>query len=214
MPQRYKRPGYASCGKMVLSDAKKALKIASSVKALLNVERKRFDVQISTQAIATTPVIDHMNFILQNVSGTGRNGDQVKTLGSYLTYLVKMSASAASTQFRFMLVLDKQANGANPAASDILKDVTVTDNIVSRYNLDNKYRFRILYDRVHQLSISGNQSIYVKKWIPHTIKIRFDGEAGDITDLTSSNIITLVVSSESTNTPVLTLFHRLRYVDN
>lgn len=214
MPKKYKRPGYKSCGRMVYSDASKALKMVSTLKTLVNVERKHFDDQTTATVQSETPILHPLAIVLQNATGTGRNGDQIKTLGSRLSYLIKISASAASTQFRVLLIQDKQCNGALPAAGDVLEDVTVTDAMVSPINLDNKYRFRILHDKVHQLSISGNQSVYVRRQIKHMFKVRYDATAGAITDLTSNNLFLMLISSETTNTPVITFHHRLRFVDN
>ena len=47
------RPGYKACGRMVYSDAKKALSIARGVRRLINVEIKNFDVQQTSVALTT-----------------------------------------------------------------------------------------------------------------------------------------------------------------
>ncbi len=63
MPRRYKkksngrRPGYVSCGKMVYSDASKALAMAKYLKSVVNVEYKNFDTQTLASAIGQTPAI-------------------------------------------------------------------------------------------------------------------------------------------------------------
>jgi len=67
--------------------------------------------------------------------------------------MVSGSAAAvtnAPTQFRVMLVIDKQSNGSLAATSSILDD-TLSQALAHR-NLANTARFRVLYDKVHTLT--------------------------------------------------------------
>ncbi len=60
----------------------------------------------------------------------------------------------------------------------------------------------------------GNQSVAVKKFIKLNEKIRYDNAAAAISSLTSSSYSLLVMSSEGSNYPLITLHSRLRFVDN
>ncbi len=215
-PRRVRNPWeeYKKCGKMVLSDGSKALAMARGLKRLLNVEYKFLDVQNTEAAVSTTPSVNISSIILQGDGGSARDGNSVKAVGIRLNYMITLNTSAVSSQIRVILIHDKQTNGALAAAGDILQDVTADDGIVSPYNLDNKYRFRMLYDRVHTLSDNGRQSIAVKKYFKLNQKLRFDGTAGDITDIPSSSYLLLFVSNEPTNTPTITRHSRLRFIDN
>ncbi len=208
------RPTYKSCGKMVISDAKKALRLARHVKSMINVEFKFLDFNATAAGQPESVTLGQVSNIAQGDGGSARDGNQVKLTGIYLTYMWTISASATNTQVRVLLVLDKQTNGVIYAAGDLLHDTSINDNIVSPYNLDNKYRFRVLYDRVHHLSDNGNQSVSVKRYIKMNEKLRFDGTTADIANLTSSSITLVTMSSETTNVPLITRNVRLRYVDN
>lgn len=210
----YRRPGYAACGRMVYGDAGKALAIARSVKAMVNVEYKFHDVKVTSAAQATSPTPIQLVNIAIGDSGSQRDGNQLKAVGIYLKYLWTIDASATNTQVRVLLVHDKQTNGAIFTGADVLADVSAIDNIISPYNLDNKYRFRILYDRVHQMNNGGNQSVTAKKFIKLNEKLRYDNAAAAISSLTSSSYSLLIMSSESSNYPLITLHSRLRFVDN
>ncbi len=209
-----KRPGYMACGKMVMSDARKALSIARATKALLNVEYKFLDTIVTAGSVGTSPVINQLTNIVQGDGGSSRDGNQVKVVGIYLNYLCTINASATNTQIRVLLVHDSQTNGAIYTSGDLLSDITAVDSIVAPLNLDNKYRFKVLYDRVHHLSDNGNQSISFKKFFKTNSRIRFDGTAGDITDLTSSSYSIMFVSNEATNVAAVTRNLRLRFIDN
>ncbi len=218
MPRNYRkksRPGYGSCAKMVYGDAQKALAIAKSVKSLINVEVKNFDFVQTETAVTDTVGISQLCNIPQGDTTNTRDGAQIKMLGYELNYLIRMSVSAdTATYIRIMLVLDKQTNQAVYVNTDLLEDVTNTDAILSPRNLDNMRRFSVLYDRTHVLSPGGSQGVVVKKYIKRNILIRYDASTSAIADLTSNSLSLIQVGSQVTNDPLITVFGRLRYVDN
>ncbi len=91
---------------------------------------------------------------------------------------------------------------------------TTTRGIISRLNLNNKMRFKVLYDKVHSLSISGNQTMFAKVYLNLNDKLRFSLNAGDITDLRSVSYSIVFIGTEVTNDPTLALDVRIRFVDN
>ncbi len=224
MPQRYAkktsynrngRPGYISCGKMVLTDAQRALAMAKYLKSIVNVEFKVINNLGTADAISTTPVITQLTNVGQGDTTSTRDGANMKLVSLSLYYFIDQHATATNTQFRVMVVHDKQTNEAIYAAADLLADVTAGDAIVSHRTLDNTHRFQVFYDKVHRLNDVGFTNIPVVKFNKKLqLKLRYDGSAADITDLTSSSLSLLFVSSEATNTPTITFSCRLRFVDN
>ncbi len=211
--KKYTRPTYRSCGKMVANDAAKALAIARGVKRLLNVEIKNFDVQQSI-ALAQTPlVVPLCNIIIGNET-VNRDGSQCKMVGIDLNFLLTQNPSAVQTFVRIMLILDKQTNQVQYVPADLLEDASGGNNIVSPRNLDNLKRFTVLYDRSFTLDINGVKSHIVKKYIKKEVLLRYDASTGAIDDLTQSSISIMQMATESTNTPTLTHFSRLRFIDN
>ncbi len=219
MPRRYKkksngRPGYVSCGKMVYSDASKALAMAKYLKSVVNVEYKNFDTQTLASAIGQTPAIVQLSNIPQGDTTITRDGASVKIVSLRFAYFVEAHASATNTVLRVMLVCDKQTNQAIYIAGDLLEDVTANDAIISPRNLNNSRRFRVLYDRVHTFSNTGKQMAYYSKNIKLQLKIRFDGSTPSIADLTENSLSSMFVSNHASNTPSVSHSVRLRYVDN
>ncbi len=221
MPRHYKkrsyksaRPGYVSCGKMVFSDAQKALAMAKYVKGLVNVEFKNHDVQGTSVAIGTVPVITQLTNIAQGDTTNTRDGASIKVTSFLFKYKILMSASAFNTQVRVMLILDRQTNEAIYLSDDLLQDITVHDSIVSARNLNNAHRFKVLYDRVHVYNISSKSNDYTEKYIKLNIKLRYDNAAAAITSLTQQSLSLLTVGNESSNQPNITSLIRIRYVDN
>lgn len=218
MPKRiaYKaksKTSYSACGKMVWGDAKKALKIAQSVKALLNVEVKNFDIQQTVANMSTTPFILQLSNIPQGDTTSTRDGNQLKTMGLELGYSLIVNATLPRTIVRIIVVCDKQTNQAIYNIDDLLEDSSAGDNIVSPYNLNNRHRFNIIYDRVHSLSLA-EATVTVKRYLAFSKLIRFDASTSAIADLTQNSISMVQMTNEPTNVPAITSFLRLRYVDN
>ncbi len=214
---RYKKrtgPGYKACGKMVYSDAKKALGIAKHLKRLVNVEIKNFDVQQTNTTIAGSPVIIQLSNIPQGDTTITRDGAQCKVLALELSIFLTRHSSSTNSTVRLMLVCDKQTNQAIYVNSDLLEDVTIIDGLVTRYNLDNKFRFSVIWDRLFHINEGSSSSKSFKKTFRMNKILRFDGNTPSIADLTSNSLSLVQVSNEATNTPSITMFSRLRYVDN
>ncbi len=212
--KRYVRPGYKACATMVVGDAKKALAVARQVKGMLNTERNFLDRQLTNSAVSTTGQLFSVILMAQGDTSNLRQGDQVKLVHIRYDATYKIHASATQSNLRIIIFVDKQANGALPTVANLLTDVTASDGIVSGYNPDNKYRFRVLYDKVVQLDQAGKQSgrrSFRKKL---NLRIRYGTNAGDITDLNSTNLLFLILSDEATNTPTTTQFIRTLFVDN
>ena len=217
--RRYKkrapaRPGYVSCGKMVVSDAAKALALAKYLKGVVNVDYKKHDIQQSQTAVATTPSIIQLSNIAQGDTTNTRDGASVKIVSVRFSYSITGHASAPQTLVRIMLVCDKQTNEAIYANDDLLEDISLADNIVSPRNLNNQRRFNVLYDKIHKFSNTGEQAVHRVFHKKLQLKLRYDNSAAAITSLTQSSLSLVQFSDQATNTPLITSSIRLRYVDN
>ncbi len=213
--KRSSRPGYMACGKMVLSDAQKALAIARATKALLNVEYKFHSVGAQGAAITDAPSATNLVLLSQGDTANTRDGSQVKLTSYRFAYTLKIHASATNTMVRVMIVQDKQTNQAQATATQVLQDSTIIDALTSPYNVDNASRFNILYDKAHSMSSVGSTScihrVIHKKL---NLKIRYDANVGDVTDLTQDSLFLILVSDEPTNDPTISHTFRLRFLDN
>ncbi len=113
-----------------------------------------------------------------------------------------------------MLVLDRQPNGAGMGLADILENTAINSNIVSPLNLASKYRVKILYNKVHLMSINGKNNAMGNRYMKMEVKIRYEGNTGGIGDIQTNNLRLWVVGDELTNLPVIESCCRLRFVDN
>ncbi len=164
-----------------------------------------------------------INLIVQGISESQRIGRKctIKKIG--WRGLITRIADASSVlpvpmTTRIMLVLDKQANGATAAVTDVLE----TANYQSFNNLSNKGRFVVYSDQTHVMnSVNGagngtaNDASAVQKEFTFfkkvDIPLEFSAAAGAITELRSNNLFVLMISSASQGVIGLDSKVRLRF---
>ncbi len=189
----------------------------------VSLERKFFDLDIDDATIATGGTIaqDSCNKIPQGVTENTRVGRKctIRQIGWRFTLSLGISSiNNGADEIRVILYLDKQANGATAAVTDILE----TADHQSFNNLANKKRFRTLMDRIYSYSPQASSgdgtttdttgwnlddSFFKKVNIP----IEFNSTAGAITEITSNNIGVLLLSR--TGIVTFTSKMRLRFTD-
>ncbi len=202
--RRYKN--YAVGGAYMLS----ALR---DLKQMINVEYKQLYIKLTNSLTGTTPAFFSLVQTTQGDQDFERQGNQIKVTQLYWNALIKIHASATATTFRCIILLDKQANGGNPNGSDLLQDNTVDDNIVSPINVDNKFRFKILYNKVAKLS--QEHPIQQFKFFKRLqIPIRYSGASNSVANIKTNNLILVLFSDEATNTPTITHSMKTNFVDN
>ncbi len=183
------------------------------LKGMINVEYKNKYTQLTASVTGDTPAFFSLVNMIKGDDDNLRQGNQIRVKLVYLNALIKINASATNTTLRYMIILDKQCNGVNPTAPELFQDNTVNDIMVSPLNPDNKFRFRILYNKLVKLSTTL-PTVQLKKYLKVDYIIRYDGNAGTTADITSNNLIVLLFSDEVTNDPTVTHNIRMSYIDN
>jgi len=108
------------------------------------------------------------------------------------------NGTVAPQLVRVLVYLDKQANGATAAVTDILAAAAFN----SFNNLDNSDRFRTLAEETFVMPASGGYSagntlpaayqFFLKAKL--NLAVKYKGNAGSVADLASANIGVLVIS--------------------
>ncbi len=192
----------------------KAYHMAKKALSMINVEYKFHDVVSSSATRNTQPTIIELSNIAQGDTDQTRDGAQIKVTSLLLRLMSLRHTSSFTSMVRVMLVLDKQTNQAVYVNSDLIADITSQDGIVSPLNLDNKYRFRVLFDKVIAIP-SGHGCNYTNVYLKDLdVKLRYDASTSAIADLTSNSLSLVLFSNEPTNSPTTSHYVRLRYVDN
>lgn len=164
----------------------------------------------------TTPGASFLlNGLIPDSTATGRIGRKVVMQSLLLRAELRLAATSTQGGYgRYMVVLDKQANGAPPAVTDIL----LADAMQSPMNLSNSNRFKILAEGYFtEASANGDYTsegveVYKKLNIP----VQFNnGTAGTIADIATGSVYVLFAQNGTIGTaaPTVVWRSRIRYVD-
>ncbi len=134
-----------------------------------------------------------------------------------------MIASSSALQnnvadnYRIIIYVDKQANGAAATASDILQTPV---SFEAFRNLENSQRFRVLKDkRIAFGSRSTIGAASARNVLSSAINIKcrcpieFSGATGGLIEIRSNNIGVLIVSRASAPSCTINYVSRIRYTD-
>lgn len=193
-------------------------------------ELKFHDIDVNDSTVTAGGVIQNagtINIIPQGVTEVQRIGRKCTIRSIHWRYQIQLpEVVAAATPsgpdtLRVMLYLDKQANGATAANTDILEAA----DFQSYRNLANSSRFVILHDKMHTinyLTLSNQQAAaeLVQTLVAHnyemnlkcTIPIEFDSTTGALTETRSNNLGVMLVGQNGNcgfNSKI-----RLRFSDN
>ncbi len=188
-------------------------------------ELKFFDLDIDDATVASgaTIVQDSCNLIPQGITEVTRVGRKctIKSINWRMqisTNVQSNTASPATEVVRVILYLDKQANGATAATTDLVE----TADFQTFNNLANKKRFRTLMDRTYPLQIMASSGAdATAEWAGDNITdtffkkvnipIEFNSTAGAITEITSNNIGVLILGKQGL--AVFSSKMRIRFTD-
>lgn len=178
----------------------------------LALEKKFLDTSVLNNVDVTAGVIINLALVPQGQTDVTRIGNKI-TATSIACRGLTTQDTATNGTLRIIVFIDKQANGAAAAVTDILE----TANFASFRNLDNVDRFDILVDDYHTINAmnTGSGSEYFWQYYKKLdVPIHFSGATGAITELRSNNIGILYISSiAALNAAQLGGVARLRYTD-
>lgn len=224
----YKRR-YVRKAKATKSTAVKALNKASlALKRIGKPECKISDVIFSSTAVPSGGTIDPLyGFLVQGNSDTTRIGNKVT--GKYIEFnyrLIPQNDTNRPCLVRFIIFKDKAPDGALPGIGELL-DFTTSASPLAHYNMDNKSRFTVLWDKVIPVGYVGvtaaNQnpggpSIQHghKKINLKDLEMSYAANAGAATDMSTNHVFLCQVSDTSAadNQALLNFRSRLCYTDD
>jgi len=168
--------------------------------------------------ITSAGAIASINSIDQGDTKSDRSGRKIRITKVSCRIMVEFNPSSALTvpnqNLRFMLIVDRQARGSLFGLTAILNDGSISDSIVSPYNLDNSKRFHVYCDQVCNVS-----SAYPTRFINLTIMPNFDviytGTGGGVSDIITNLLGYLFVSdiAGGSNGPLVTATFTVRFAD-
>lgn len=179
-------------------------------------EVKYLDIQIGTSAVPVAILNDGTNMTAINTPSSGtastnRIGAVICSKSVYYQFVLNMGTAAAPIVVRHMLIWDRQSNGALPALSDILQNVTVGQVVLSPMNLFNRERFVVLADDRITMSPNADIITYTKGY--RTVNQNSTFSAA--TTPTTGCLFVLFASDEAAGTSAPTVYGtwRFRFLD-
>ncbi len=176
-----------------------------------NVEYKFNDV---TRAVAA-PVVEGevllLNGIAKGSDSDEHEGDQINIV-SVQYKLQGFAAAGANNGLRFMIVQDKQANGTALAIPLVLQNNTDVQKMQSPLNLDNKFRFTVLCDKMLEYSGDGKAHVFSSAYKKVSIKTRYSDDTALIGGINTNSIFAILIGQSTGGSVTFTT--RIRYTDS
>lgn len=154
-------------------------------------ELKFVDVTATNQAIQNTWTVVLINGAAQGTDFNQRIGRQVCDKSVLLNGIVYNTIATSNPQgvgFRICLIWDYQPNSA--AGVPTGTDIFVSNSVVSPMNLNNRDRFKVLYDKKSQMgafnvtagaiTAGAPQNVFVSKYKKMFNEVIFSGTAATI----------------------------------
>jgi len=190
-------------------------------------ELKYVDVY-STATIPATGLFTLLNGVSQGSDQNERDGNEVTaTSVQYRMLFTKNVQRNADDMVRTIIFWDQQPNGAAPTLVDILDTTIITLQSQAPYKRENAKRFKILHDstlvipaRVVAGTVAGNtvlvgeSFIHVKKRIPLSRTVKYDGTSAAITAIRTNSLYCLQISVSSAAPPDQETGFRFYYKDD
>lgn len=163
-------------------------------------EWKSVDTTISAMDVNTTGSLQLLNGMQQGAGIGNRVGAQILMRSiQFQGFSEAKITTGTEHQERVLIVYDRQANGAAPTFAQVLS----ATNAYAPRNLENRKRFKILYDRTFTV---GNRTVashadfgtvhrFYRK-LRHPVEFN-SGNAGTIADISSGSIYLLAYGSNA-----------------
>ncbi len=181
----------------------------------LNAEFKFIDTTREATLGSGSAYIQPLVLSIQGDTDNDRNGNSIKVTSLYINFHLILQAGVHANVIRIIVYRDSQTNGALLSTADLLAETADPQlAVISPLNIDNKYRFRVLHDKICPLGDGQLVNFYYKKHFTLNDHIRYKSNTGTISDLTSVSYGIMAFSDASSNMPTLNLYARMRYVDN
>lgn len=213
--------------------------LAKKVKHIENdlMELKWFDYAFGPTNIPVAGLIleGHL-LITQGDSVNTRTGNIINPTSLMVKlHLNPDSDNVQATRIRVVAFWDRQVNGVSPTLVNVnnglLDNTTITDTTITPRNYNTIDRYKIFYDKMftfnpimaESLTTAGAvqtvttvvslEKTIMKNWKLNR-KLKYDANAGAMTDLVSNGVFVALFSDQGTNIPQVTGGIRMYYRDS
>lgn len=185
-------------------------------------EKKTIDVDVTTMEAYSTAQFTLLNGSATGTDFTDRIGRKIIMKSLYLRCSLEPAdnSNLANSTVRVFVVYDMQTNGAIPAITDILKSA----HPLAQLNLNNRDRFKILYDKLWTpgaVSNTATQSFAYgplvtsfKKWKKLNLETIYGGTTAAVASIQTGSLYLVTLGTLGTgNGDILGFSSRVRFID-
>ena len=188
--------------------ALQAYKGVKYLKGLVNSEMFHRTNSGSTTT-SSTGTMTLLNGFSQNDTDNGRTGNSVLMRNVLIRLVFTQNATAISTQYRVMIVLDtQQISDTNPSVTDILESA----NPLSTLKVGNAGRFKVLKSWMFTTDDTKSQTRVINYYKNMQMHTRYNGTAD--TDIQKNGLYLVTICNQATNTPTMDFYWKVGYHDN
>lgn len=164
------------------------------------------------QSIGTGLTFNRVTDIVQGISSLQRIGLTLKIKSFYIRGFVNVQTtnSNLSNTVRVFLVLDKQPNGNQFNAGDLLQDATDLFSMIKR---GAGRRFKVYIDRMITVCTNGESTRHFKYYKKLNIPVLYDGITGSINDQETNALYWCMIADDEVNQVQLGAKIRVRFSD-
>lgn len=200
-----------------------------------SMETKSVTSQVGPSAMGTAGTLLLLNGIQRGSAPNNRTGNGVRATSVwFMCEMFNDDDNTDTNVVRLILFWDRQANSAVPSISGdidsqgLLDTGTGTSVVFSPPNMNQKERYKIIYDKSHSLqpragnfnpatgaltSVIAASKIFRKK-INLARLIQYGGSGATIADLDTNSLYALFITDTNTNPPMVYFSARFNYKDN
>lgn len=174
-------------------------------------ELKSVEVGAGAQECSTTAVITLINGVATGDDINNRDGRKFTMKSILVRGTINVGATPTGAAYRWMIVYDKQANGAAPVIGDILN----VSSMLGCNNLSNRDRFIIIADKTGFLEATGTIVRTIKKFINCNLETVCSGTTNGIASIATGSLFLVTLGNLATGVtaPNLNVLTRVRFVE-
>lgn len=195
-----------------LQVAQKALAGVKYIKGMINCEKKYRDTQWTGSADYNGS-IQCISYCATGDDVDNRQGNSILVRSMYIRADIQANAAATNTYFRIIVFMDKENQGTDPTASDVLATVGSSYAPTSPLNVDHIARYTILVDKTITMDAVKSITSSFVKYIPLQHHLKYTGTAA--ANIYKNAVYMLMLSNQvTTNLPAFQLTARMGFYDN
>jgi len=162
--------------------------------------------------------ITEVNCVAQGATSYNRIGTKIviKSIKFDSTFTLRGTAPTQAV-VRWMLVYDRQPNGAFPAFSSLLSEnISTVPSMYSGINMANRSRFLVLRDQTYALDAEQRQIVHASAYIRTGLESQFTSNTATIGDITTGALYLVAFADSNAAATYVAMTQsrfRIRYFD-